>query len=99
MGGGGGLQDGGGGSRMLAVTVTEVEAGATSPLLRTAGLISSRLGISFIAITGFGAIFGFSGLISFSTFFVGLTSSSSSLTSHSTSLVSLSDLSSQGITL
>ena len=26
MGGGGGLQDGGGGSRMLAVTVTEVEA-------------------------------------------------------------------------
>ena len=58
--GGGGRNEGGGGSLMLADTDTQLELSETvSPLLRTIGLISRRLGISF-AITGSGFDNGFS---------------------------------------
>merc|ERR1712218_704664 len=52
-GGGGGRNEGGGGNLMLADTDTQLEEDV-SPLRRTAGLISSRLGISLVAITGSG---------------------------------------------
>merc|ERR1711936_845795 len=72
---------------MLVDTDTQLEEDV-SPLRRTAGLISSRLGISLVAITGSGFAFSLTGLLSL----IGLiglegrTSSSSSLISHSTSL-------------
>merc|ERR1739842_35461 len=87
-GGGGGRNEGGGGSLMLADTDTQLELGsaAVSPRRRTIGLISSRLGISLVAITGSGFDKGFSGLLSLTGLvaLAGTPASSSSLISHST---------------
>merc|ERR1719237_1514690 len=73
---------------MLADTDTQLElaSAAVSPRRRTIGLISSRLGISFLAITGSG--FSVAGLLSLTGLLAlaGTTASSSSLISHSTSL-------------